>query len=71
MPVTRIHSLRAQLTFKEDRHGWEQTGGENKERVRKTTSHQQLTLATLSFPSIYGNHWIIQKPLPLTLCECV
>lgn len=23
------------------------------------------------FPSIYGNHWIIYKPLPLALCESV
>lgn len=37
---------------------------------RKTRSHQQQpTLATLSFSSIYGNHWIIYKPLPLALCE--
>lgn len=71
MPATQIHSLRVQLTLKEDRHGWRHTGGESKERVRKTTSHQQPTLATLSFPSIYGNHWIIYKPLPLALCGCV
>lgn len=74
MPATPdILSLREQLTVKEDRHGWRETGGEKKERVRKTTNHQQSlpTLATLSFPSIYGNHWIIYKPLSLALFVCV
>lgn len=31
MPATQIHSLRVQLTLKEDRHGWRHTGGETKE----------------------------------------
>lgn len=66
---TQTHSHRVQLTLPADRHGCRETGGGNKERVRKTTSHQQPTLATLSFSSIYGNHWVIYKPF--TLCVCV
>lgn len=54
MHAAQIYSFRVQLKFKEDTHG-----GEN-----KVTSH---TWALLSFPPIYGNHWIIYKPLPLTL----
>lgn len=65
MPAPQIHYFRVQLALKEG------IGGENKERVRGTAGHQQPTLATLSFPSIYGNHWIIYKPLPLALRESV
>lgn len=68
MPATRIHSLGVQLILGEARHVWRLTRGGEKERVRRTTSHQQSTLASLSFPSIYGNQWIIYKPLPLTPC---
>lgn len=72
MPATQIHSLRVQLTLKEDRHGWRQTGGENKEWVRKNNKRSAASFGQpYLFPSIYGNCWIIYKPLPLALCEGV
>ncbi len=57
VPATQIHSLRVQLTVKEDRHGWRQTGGENREQVRGNKKPSAANLVHLIL-SIY-----IRKPL--------
>lgn len=64
MPATQIHSQsRADITRRET--WWESSWG----GAGGSSESNNKTSATLSFPSIYGNHWIIYKPLPLPLCE--
>lgn len=65
MPATQIHS-QSTADIKR-RQTWLETNWRREEGASERNN--KPTLAILSFPSIYGNHWIIYKPLPLALCE--
>ena len=60
-----------QLTLK-DRQTWLETNWRREQGASEENNRRSAaSLGHLIFPSIYGNRWIIYKPLPLALCYCV